>query len=116
MYGLPDSLKNRLQLYLHFLPVATDALMYISLVGGLMLLIISVYRLTKLKNNKNRRQAPWIIETPHYIKNTFSNYSEKDECCRPTDKELQTYYTSVIIPLTQELEETGELQRSSATA
>lgn len=117
MYGLPDSLRMRLQLYLHILPLVTDVLMYTCLIGGFFILIYSVYRLTQLKNNTKRRQAPWIHDAPHYIKNTLSSYrSEKDQYNNPTDKELETYYTSVIIPLTQELEETGELKRSSATA
>ncbi|XP_044763419.1 scavenger receptor class B member 1 isoform X2 [Coccinella septempunctata] len=117
LYGLPDSLRSRLQLYLHILPLVTDVLMYASTVCGLLMLIYSVCRMTRLKNNRNRRQAPWIQDTPHFIKNTLSSYkTDKDQCSSPTDKELETYYTSVIIPLTQELEETGEMNRSSATA
>ncbi|KAL3271969.1 hypothetical protein HHI36_022438 [Cryptolaemus montrouzieri] len=120
MYGLPDYIQFKLFIYIQFLPVLTDVLMYSSVIGGILILACSIYRLTRVKKSENKRQSPWIHDAPHYIKNKLSNYRADKASANMMDaRELETYYHSVIVPLTQEIgamEESSNNRRASATA
>lgn len=46
MYTLPPSMEQRFKLYLNILPVAEQAIMYISFISGTLLTLITIYILT----------------------------------------------------------------------
>ncbi|KAK5638443.1 hypothetical protein RI129_012738 [Pyrocoelia pectoralis] len=97
LFGLPDSLQSRFRLYLNVLPIVETVSMYASFVLGTFLIWLSCWQYLKKIKNMTRTRKTWIdefVEEPDTIKRASL-----------TNRELETYYDSLVTPLNQDIVE-----------
>lgn len=103
MYSLPDSLALRFKFYLNILPTFEDIIMYLFLISGVALVLVSFYRLYQMKSRihvKNRIGTQWLDEDFNDKPLDFLRIENRKDM---TSKELEVYYSSLITPINQDL-------------
>ncbi|XP_031330947.1 scavenger receptor class B member 1-like isoform X1 [Photinus pyralis] len=104
LYGLPDTLQSRFRLYLNVAPVVEVATMYVSFVLGTLLLSFACWQYTKKIRTMTRPKTTWIDE--YVEEDVIGNGRVYNALTRASlsDKELKTYYGSLITPLNQQID------------
>ncbi|KAF5286498.1 hypothetical protein FQR65_LT12581 [Abscondita terminalis] len=107
LYNLPDGLQTRFQLYLNVLPVVETVSMYSSFVFGVILMTVAVYKyLQKVKTISRVCKPTWNDEcTEEDPSRKFARSISYNTMRRESmsDRELQSYYSSLMAPLNQDI-------------
>lgn len=111
MYTLPETLESRFKLYLNVLPFVEQGAMYLFFIIGVILILLTVYRLTfkvlfKTLDKSTKKQRNIIIGTDLWIE------KERNIKNQRTDKDH--VYTACEIPLSDDNTETDESQETVA--
>lgn len=97
MDKLPENLSIRFRLYLNILPLFEKYLMYTFLIGGVLFLLLAIYKFIKIRNSKSTYNYPWIEDELVYnIDRKLSSYIPER---RFSEKELEDHANSTIIPI-----------------
>lgn len=83
MYALPDSLESRFKLYLNILPFVVEGAMYLFFIVGVILILLTVYRLTfkvlfKSLDKTKKKHRNIIIGTDLWIEKENKSQRDKD--------------------------------------
>lgn len=110
MYGLPTSLKIRFKLYLHILPTFQTCLMYGFSIFTVFAFCYSIRKFLLSRRPATNDQSPWIEDDLVLnIDRKLSSYiPEKRSSLTP--RELEEYFTSLVKPLNQVIEDGCEEQ------
>lgn len=113
MNGLPDSLALRFHLYLNVLPLLEQIAMYCCFIGGVICLVLAVYRCVVRRHLEKNSKIRWVDEEMAYIDRKMSYIPEKRSSM--SQKELEVYMSSLVAPLNQNLtfEEFQELREDN---
>ncbi|KAF5281691.1 hypothetical protein FQA39_LY17712 [Lamprigera yunnana] len=108
LYSLPSTLQARFQLYLNVLPIVEQATMYASFILGWTLLIVAIYKYSqKVKKMSQFCKPTWIDEyvennpRPKFTRSQSYNTTQRESM---SNKELQSYFTSLVAPVNQDFD------------
>lgn len=96
MYELPDAVNNKFKLYLNYLPMVQDVGIYLSFIGGSIVLLWSI---VKILLHQPKRGMQWC-ET-EMQKQRLHILSDKESGAK--SKEMEVYYNSLLSAQTEEM-------------
>lgn len=92
MYELPDSLNNRIILYLNVLPVVQDVATYALFFGGAIFLVWSVVKILLYNPEGSNSSAQWFETEMQRKRLSFLN----ERRASMKSKMMDTFYSSLI--------------------